>query len=539
MKKHWKKAVSIGCAACMLVSTMPVTGMNLIVEAQGVGTKIDGVVISGIWGTCAWELKDGVLTINGGVAESLVDNGAPWNDIKGDIYKVNITGNIAFDKNGINLRGLFSGCERMTEIQGLEKMDTSQVTDMSGMFFGCRSLTKLDVSGLNTSQVTNMSYMFSGCNELIELDVRGLDTRQVTDMSGMFFECRSLTKLDVSGFDTSQVTDMGYMFEGCKGLKEVDVSGFDTSQVADMSYMFWGNGSLTELDVSGFDTSQVTGMSYMFVGCELLKQIDMGNWDISKLESWYGMFSRLRINCIMLPSVLSSKIEWLDELSSCLNSGYWKDVTDDIIYTNETDIVWKAGHKYILKSVSSKQDSVTGITIKKQDDSMMDADIELKVSDVTANEDYTDYIQVVDKLGKTNCLFDIALEKDGTAIQPDGTVLVSIPLPDGMSETAKVYRIAEDGTATDMNEAFADGYLTFATDHFSVYAVVDENAVLGDVNGDGKFNMADAALVRRYVANMDVSVDTSAADVNKDGKIDMVDYALMRRALANWDVELK
>ena len=51
--------------------------------------------------------------------------------------------------------------------------------------------------------------------------------------------------------------------------------------------------------------------------------------------------------------------------------------------------------------------------------------------------------------------------------------------------------------------------------------------------------MADAALVRRYVANLNVTIDTSAADVNKDGKIDMVDYALMRRALANWDVELK
>ena len=74
--------------------------------------------------------------------------------------------------------------------------------------------------------------------------------------------------------------------------------------------------------------------------------------------------------------------------------------------------------------------------------------------------------------------------------------------------------MTEDGTATDMNAAFADGYLTFATAHFSVYAVVDENAVLGDVNGDGIFNMADAALVRRYVANMDVSVDTSAADVS-------------------------
>ena len=65
------------------------------------------------------------------------------------------------------------------------------------------------------------------------------------------------------------------------------------------------------------------------------------------------------------------------------------------------------------------------------------------------------------------------------------------------------------------------------------------NAVIGDVNSDGIFNMADAALVRRYVANLNVTIDISAADVNKDGKIDMVDYALMRRALANWDVELK
>ena len=170
---------------------------------------------------------------------------------------------------------------------------------------------------------------------------------------------------------------------------------------------------------------------------------------------------------------------------------------------------------------------------------MMDADIELKVSDVTANEDYANYIEVVNKLGDSSKLFDIALEKDGTVIQPDGTVLVSIPLPDGMSETAKVYRIAEDGTATDMNAIFADGFLTFSTDHFSVYAVAEDRAVVGDVNGDGIFNMADAALVRRYVANLNVTIDTSAADVNKDGKIDMVDYALMRRALANWDVELK
>ncbi len=70
------------------------------------------------------------------------------------------------------------------------------------------------------------------------------------------------------------------------------------------------------------------------------------------------------------------------------------------------------------------------------------------------------------------------------------------------------------------------------------FSTGEVTGIPGDVNNDGVFNMADAALVRRYVANLNVTIDTSAADVNKDGRIDMVDYALMRRALANWDVEL-
>ena len=70
------------------------------------------------------------------------------------------------------------------------------------------------------------------------------------------------------------------------------------------------------------------------------------------------------------------------------------------------------------------------------------------------------------------------------------------------------------------------------------FSTGEVTGIPGDVNKDGVFNMADAALVRRYVANLNVTIDTSAADVNRDGRIDMVDYAMMRRVLANWDVEL-
>ena len=50
----------------------------------------------------------------------------------------------------------------MTSID-LSAFDTSEVTNMGGMFTGCSSLTNLDVSNFDTSKVTNMSNMFLNC----------------------------------------------------------------------------------------------------------------------------------------------------------------------------------------------------------------------------------------------------------------------------------------------------------------------------------------------------------------------------------------
>ena len=102
MKKQWKRAVSIGCAACMLASTMPM-GFNLVAEAQGIEIQSDEAATSGTWGTCEWNLdENGVLTISGGVAESLGGKGAPWRNICKQIQEINITGNIDFNKTFTN-----------------------------------------------------------------------------------------------------------------------------------------------------------------------------------------------------------------------------------------------------------------------------------------------------------------------------------------------------------------------------------------------------------------------------------------------------
>ena len=59
--------------------------------------------------------------------------------------------------------GWFQFFQSLKSIEGLEHINTSQVTDMSYMFSGCSSLTSLDLSSFDTSKVTDMSYMFSGC----------------------------------------------------------------------------------------------------------------------------------------------------------------------------------------------------------------------------------------------------------------------------------------------------------------------------------------------------------------------------------------
>ena len=198
--------------------------------------------------------------------------------------------NLLDTSNVTNMDCMFSNCYKLTSLD-VSKFDTSKVIDMGAMFSSCSSLTSLDVSKFDTSKVTNMSGMFERCSNLTSLDVSKFDTSKVTNMRIMFSHCSRLTSLDVSKFDTSKVTDMSSMFDYCYDLTSLDVSNFNTSKVTDMSEMFNNSFSLTSLDVSNFDTSKVTNMSYMFSSCSELTSLDLSNFDTSKVTNMSGMFN--------------------------------------------------------------------------------------------------------------------------------------------------------------------------------------------------------------------------------------------------------
>ena len=137
-------------------------------------------------------------------------------------------------------------CHNVTSKVVFKDFDTSAVTDMSSMFYGC-SLSTLDLSSFDTSAVTNMNEMFRYCNRLTTLDLSSFDTSAVTNMGGMFKYCNRLTTLDLSSFDTSAVNFMAGMFDNCDRLTTLDLSSFDTSAVTNMMYMFYDCAKLTTI----------------------------------------------------------------------------------------------------------------------------------------------------------------------------------------------------------------------------------------------------------------------------------------------------
>ena len=81
--------------------------------------------------------------------------------------------------------------------------------NMYGFFEKCNNIISIDLSNFNSSNVTDMAFMFSECNKLKE--IKGLNkfnTNKVNNMVAVFQECKELEYLDLSNFNTNNVTEM-------------------------------------------------------------------------------------------------------------------------------------------------------------------------------------------------------------------------------------------------------------------------------------------------------------------------------------------
>ena len=165
-----------------------------------------------------------------------------------------------------------------SNVTAVDLRDTQNVTNMSGLFYGCKYLTS--IKPINTQNVTDMSYMFDGCVKLKKIPQ--MSTSNVTNMELMFHNCTGL--LSLPPLDTSNVTNMREFVSGCNRLK--NISSLDTSKVTSMSYMFYECADLTE--IPPLSASNVTYMPAMFYGCKSLTVIPP--LDTSKAHNMEQLF---------------------------------------------------------------------------------------------------------------------------------------------------------------------------------------------------------------------------------------------------------
>ena len=195
--------------------------------------------------------------------------------------------------NATNMYGMFLFCKNLTT---MPNFDTSKVTNMYWMFSGCSNLTT--VPNFDTSNVTNMSYMLSSCTNLTT--VPNFDTSNVTDMCRMFYQSFNLTT--IPNFNTSKVTNMSRMFYS-GGL--IAIPNIDTSNVTDMADMFSSCSDLTT--VPNFDTSKVTDMSSMFQFCRNLTTIPIFNFNsVTNMNNMFRWCQNIRGNLYLESNNISA-----------------------------------------------------------------------------------------------------------------------------------------------------------------------------------------------------------------------------------------
>ena len=180
-------------------------------------------------------------------------------------------------------------------------------------------------------------------------------------------------------------------------------------------------------------------------------------------------------------------------------------------------------------ALTTVADAETGVTVESTSGYIIPENAALQIETVAKEESQVTY--------------NISLTQNGAAVQPTGEVTVKIPVPDTLDgEQCAVYREEADGTQVILNAVYRDGYMVFTTDVFGSFtlAKIIPPVTLGDVNGDGTIDAADAVMIQRYDSGLTTLTDEqlAAADVNADGLVDAADAVKIQRYDAGLIAEL-
>ena len=215
-----------------------------------------------------------------------------YNDINVDIDKY-------YEETGLDWDKAYPSIikSNLNVINNIDLLDTSNVEDMSYMFYNLNNLKQIDLSYFNTSKVNNMSHMFEGMTKLQNIDISSFDTQNVTDMNSMFKGLSNIKSIDLKNINTQNVTNMNQMFKGMIDIEEIDISHFNTDYVKDIGEIFADCKNIKKLIINNLYLINASSNVYkMFDNCFNIKSLDFTNVKLPEDISY--LFSGISSNSL-------------------------------------------------------------------------------------------------------------------------------------------------------------------------------------------------------------------------------------------------
>lgn len=201
-------------------------------ESREVSTR---AIATGTFGTSDWSIdKTGVLHIQPGtfddtpVASVSGYHYSPWRDYRNSINKIVFEGPVVAP---VIMERLFESLSKVTEIENISFLDTSNTVNMQRVFADCSSLVSLNLTSWDTSKVQDIFSLFNGCVNLETLDVSTWDTQSMTMITYAFSSMAKLKVLDLSNWKVAPLNAAQGVFMGDRSLETLDLSGFNFSQL--------------------------------------------------------------------------------------------------------------------------------------------------------------------------------------------------------------------------------------------------------------------------------------------------------------------
>ncbi len=252
---------------------------------------------------CSWSAspsgQSGTLTLNAPSGGNITINSLP----DGEIITLSIDpiGLVNFQRGGFQtgylydvvqwgtanwakFQNSFLGCTNLT-ISATDIPNLTNVSDMSGMFSGCTSLTDVpNINSWNLASVTNLSSTFSG--SVFNGDISNWNTSNVTNMSNMF-NGATIFNQPIGNWNVSNINSVYQMFSGASAFNQ-NINNWDISSITSMERMFRDAISFNQ-PLNNWNTSNVTGIYQIFQGASAFNQ-PIGNWNISNVTSLAEVF---------------------------------------------------------------------------------------------------------------------------------------------------------------------------------------------------------------------------------------------------------